>query len=391
MCGEKCPDVAYCWTCAPSEKKDTIVDMLGLVKYADMHNLDEDPVILLPCGHFFAMSTLDGVMELGETGFVKLEHSFVTPRACPTCKAPIHGVHRYGPVQKVAELRLLERKHQKHTLQQFQDLLLVIADKKKTVAKPRTRNLLAALFKRRFGEARREACELDMMLGSMEGLLRCVGCGPMTMVNETLPVCERLRSAEQRIDMYQTEVLVQMGRSCIPHIRAVAQEDVVYRVARGALQAAMQITDMNGSHRSGAEARLLLVETFLADDRVIRYYWRFDEFLWEKELEANELCKWVIEHWSPGIGRRLKDEARELMARVADRERARVKRAADGWSTFGVTAGYSSNWYQCPNGHEYTIGNCGGPAQYGRCPECGALIGGVNHVLLSNNSRVRQL
>lgn len=364
--------------------------MLSMLKYAELDSLDGDPVVVLPCGHFFCVSTLDGIMGLDRNDFAaKLRYSFVTPRACPHCKEAIRHVNRYGNVQKVAELRLMERKHQKHTLKQFHELVAATAEKKKAVNKPR--GLFKHIFKAKFIEAKREAAELKKMLVALEGLLGDVGCGPMTRVNETLPVSERLRNWEQRIDMYQTGALLEMGRACMPHICAVSNDDVMYRMTRGALQSAMELTDLSGSHRSGAEARLLLVEAFLADDRVVKFYWRFDEFLWEREVEANRLCQWVIQHQSFGIGRSLRDEARTLKMRVGDRERARVKRAVDGWKVFGVTAGYSSNWYQCPNGHEYTIGNCGGPSQYARCPECGALIGGQNHVLTSDNKRVWQL
>ncbi|CAG8817058.1 17381_t:CDS:2, partial [Racocetra persica] len=36
----------------------------------------------------------------------------------------------------------------------------------------------------------------------------------------------------------------------------------------------------------------------------------------------------------------------------------------------------SGHWYQCPNGHPYTIGDCGNADQESRCPECGERIGG---------------
>ena len=35
--------------------------------------------------------------------------------------------------------------------------------------------------------------------------------------------------------------------------------------------------------------------------------------------------------------------------------------------------------YACPNGHIYTIGDCGGAMERARCPECGAAIGGEQH------------
>ena len=43
------------------------------------------------------------------------------------------------------------------------------------------------------------------------------------------------------------------------------------------------------------------------------------------------------------------------------------------------------SWYECPNGHFYNIGECGGAMQTGRCIECKAEVGGTNHRLLQNN------
>jgi len=37
-------------------------------------------------------------------------------------------------------------------------------------------------------------------------------------------------------------------------------------------------------------------------------------------------------------------------------------------------------------GHVYAIGECGGATQVGRCPECGAQIGGTGHQLTEGNT-----
>ncbi|XP_048046866.1 E3 ubiquitin-protein ligase rnf213-alpha isoform X2 [Megalobrama amblycephala] len=37
------------------------------------------------------------------------------------------------------------------------------------------------------------------------------------------------------------------------------------------------------------------------------------------------------------------------------------------------------HWYFCPNGHPCTVGECGRPMEVGRCPDCNAQIGGLNH------------
>ncbi|RKO86680.1 hypothetical protein BDK51DRAFT_5433, partial [Blyttiomyces helicus] len=61
-------------------------------------------------------------------------------------------------------------------------------------------------------------------------------------------------------------------------------------------------------------------------------------------------------------------------------EKAAVFRA------MAATFGGSGHWYECPNGHPYTIGECGMAMQQSRCPECGAAVGGGNHTLLGDNA-----
>jgi hypothetical protein len=39
----------------------------------------------------------------------------------------------------------------------------------------------------------------------------------------------------------------------------------------------------------------------------------------------------------------------------------------------------SGHWYNCENGHPFTIGECGMPMEAARCPQCNAPIGGRNH------------
>lgn len=39
----------------------------------------------------------------------------------------------------------------------------------------------------------------------------------------------------------------------------------------------------------------------------------------------------------------------------------------------------SGHWFECPNGHLYAIGECGGAVEESKCPECGSKIGGTRH------------
>eukprot|EP00397_Hematodinium_sp_SG-2012_P005914 GEMP01005939.1.p1 GENE.GEMP01005939.1~~GEMP01005939.1.p1 ORF type:complete len:822 (+),score=180.39 GEMP01005939.1:339-2804(+) len=49
-----------------------------------------------------------------------------------------------------------------------------------------------------------------------------------------------------------------------------------------------------------------------------------------------------------------------------------------------------SRFYTCPNGHQYAIGNCGKAFESGKCPECGALIGGGGHQAAAGNVRMER-
>jgi len=48
--------------------------------------------------------------------------------------------------------------------------------------------------------------------------------------------------------------------------------------------------------------------------------------------------------------------------------------------------GGRGHWYQCPNGHVYVVGECGGPMQTSQCPDCKATVGGESHRPAEGNS-----
>lgn len=39
----------------------------------------------------------------------------------------------------------------------------------------------------------------------------------------------------------------------------------------------------------------------------------------------------------------------------------------------------AGHWYRGANGHLFTVGECGRPAELARCPACGEGIGGQDH------------
>lgn len=49
--------------------------------------------------------------------------------------------------------------------------------------------------------------------------------------------------------------------------------------------------------------------------------------------------------------------------------------------------GPHGTWFQCRNGHSYTVGECGAAMQVSRCPECDEHVGGADHFLVEGNEK----
>ncbi|KEG15635.1 hypothetical protein DQ04_00011020 [Trypanosoma grayi] len=95
--------------------------------------------------------------------------------------------------------------------------------------------------------------------------------------------------------------------------------------------------------------------------------------------EHIETAMWFAAH---GIAPEEEDRAKQVVLCFSQRKliAETVRYAA---KSLGLSAGH---WFQCPNGHIYAIGDCGGAMEEGWCPECGAKVGGRQHRLRSDNA-----
>ena len=107
ICGEECPE-GHCQIC--SDRKDARVDLLEMKTYGEI-DLDETPVLVLGCGHFFTAETLDGHVGMTEVyiqdGYGEFTGvrdapatlAWTVPR-CPDCQSPIrqHCAKRFNRV-----------------------------------------------------------------------------------------------------------------------------------------------------------------------------------------------------------------------------------------------------------------------------------------------------
>ena len=107
ICGERCPE-DYCQSC--SGRKEARVDLLEMKTYSEV-DLDETPIVVLGCGHFFIAETLDGHVGMAEVYEQDVNGNFTGLRdvsavlarsipRCPDCQRPVrqHATQRFNRV-----------------------------------------------------------------------------------------------------------------------------------------------------------------------------------------------------------------------------------------------------------------------------------------------------
>lgn len=107
LCGEICPE-NYCQEC--SGRKEARVDLLEMKTFSEI-DVNETPIVVLGCGHFFTAETLDGHMGMAEvytqdaygvyTGLQDVSAMLAgsVPR-CPDCQCPVrqYSTNRFNRV-----------------------------------------------------------------------------------------------------------------------------------------------------------------------------------------------------------------------------------------------------------------------------------------------------
>lgn len=330
--------------------------MLCLTAY-DSHNVDDDPVIFLPCGHFFSVSTLDGWLDIAAvyetnesgpfTGLKSLAGSGVgeKPKQCPDCRAVIHSIRRYGRVLRLIELRGLERK----SMMFVQRALQNVAGRLETTKK----GALVAL----------EKVEKSIRRSPMRVIFEACG-GNRVVETAPPPSAPLIRCLELKATVF--------GRFVKTY------NDSNFEKAKRAYKEAMVVADSSSSYRSGATLRLALAKLLVnacGDTGPIR-------------SDADSLLDWIL-----NLHVKFDDlimDARNLKTALEKPSDATIQSVVEAMSR---TDGYdyggssSSHWFECPNGHPFFIGECGGAMQVGQCIECGEPVGGRRHALLGTNSQ----
>lgn len=406
VCGENCPSTDYCRECLSARspvarnRGSDVVDLICNTSLLD-HDPDDSPLLVPQCGHAWTAETLDGVVDLasfydGQAAKPLSDHGMNNDKptpACPTCRRPLTGIQRYGRPLKYAELQLNVRKE--------------IADQDAACAAIEAQldshdsgvNVMLSSTCRAAIRAIRERAERKLPTEALFDLDRADHQRANQLREpELIRPCVRGRIRAMRV----WARLQQVGLEA--EIRHTAAGDARDETAIGkrsksffentvkTLGRLIQTCGDSDSARSLAAARELEVSiwgrTLLVLSEVSPNAKENHE-LTEDVIDTLLLALKLVGDADRANCEELIESARSRLAGphfqpVSTQEKLEIFRAMGRDVGTGVGS-YGGHWFQCKNGHIYTIGECGGAMEESTCPECGEVVGGRSHRLSSTN------
>ncbi|KAF2837549.1 hypothetical protein M501DRAFT_995498 [Patellaria atrata CBS 101060] len=440
LCGEACPSTANCQVCGLQDIKDVVVDYIEMKTFAEM-NLYENPCVFLNCGHIFARNTLDGQMDFhkyfnttrdGRVLSVKENtepFSMNELKTCPLCRGSLRNIGRYGRIVRRAMLDESTKKFIVWSNRAYVPLAESFQKAQKLL-----HNSVKDINEVIFFQAG------DLHLGESRGAtLRDIrkGC--------TLPRYKAILKVRSQISEYMKKVAIEEQ----PFKRVWYA--VQWAKQRKNIQSDFEIDSSVLQTRGYLLASALLLRcdlTILADFLGLRHRvahlgtttvdlsaFKFDcdtlarlatesshplqqaegllfvahcaalerlfstqdvdssDHLRQQGISFIEVVKEICES-HPFETRLIHNELKEIENMLNDGTFHGVM-TDNEWKTvlaaMATELTGTGHWYHCANGHPFTIGECGMPMERAQCPQCGATIGGQNHVSVEGVARAENL
>ncbi|RAK84441.1 NF-X1 finger and helicase domain protein [Aspergillus costaricaensis CBS 115574] len=432
--------------CAAPEVKDRVVDFILGEAYREI-DLNENPCIFPRCGHFLTMESMDGQMDM--KGHYELDadgkpvaitessrpFSVEDVKRCATCRGSLRDISRYGRLVRRA---MLDEATKKFILYLNNEYVPMAQELPKLVtALPEAKNLAGSLAMFQIGEAIRvdgSGNQQIKRLGDLmkknkmnrwDGLLQLrkrmvkyysrvqVEEQPFSRVQYLVEHARRQKESQGTFKFNESVLQtkgVLLARALLIRLDIALLGDFLslYNVATPLSTRRELLVDLQKNmddchsliqlagdlHRVAhqAEGYIFLAQLCALQRSHIKDIADAERRLTEgcEALDAAEqLCRQY-----PGQTQGFSEEIESAKAMlrgstfysaVSNEERMAVITAMNR-EFMGI-----GHWYYCPNGHPFTIGECGGAMQVSTCPECGAPVGGQGHQTVDGVMRANDL
>ena len=281
-------------------------------------------------------------------GLRDLSESLVDSKqpCCPDCRGIIQSVKRYGRITSFHALRFLERKH-----------IMVIESR-------------LVSYTRVLNEDGANGDRLDMLIEKLVELENMIQTGPMKKIHEACNGLDVNVVSPPSRPLLQT---MRLRASCFSK-KVKENNDDFYRESVKVYQEAILFADSDRSRYLASLVRLELCKFLLR--------WNAPERVKSSVMSTLQI---VID---ANINPEVTAQAIELREQCNRNELKEVIQAMNVIGGYNYGGSWQAHWYQCPNGHPYFIGECGGAMQTSRCIECGETVGGRGHSLHRTNRGV---
>ncbi|XP_043365785.1 NFX1-type zinc finger-containing protein 1-like [Dermochelys coriacea] len=334
LCGEPCPP--KCRTCHRDE--------LAEIFFGAEDEPDARFVVLEDCGHVLEVQGLDRWMD-GEPDNAQTQH--VQLKVCPKCATPIQHNTRYNNVikaiqQKIKEIKLKIQGTREELEAGKLKLLLRLNSDRDLVAWAGMESSIMNTV------SRQSLLDLENTLNFFASLSRLKQQAQKCTVARERNLKRKIEAVERWLNRNRHAFTAQQLRECRNEITRISYLGNIF----------VRLSGYENKQES------LSTEAVALANEAIGILQRQDPFTQSREESLQRVLE-KIDEWLPAAGLQLSEAERVMITEAMQ---------------FG-----RGHWYRCPQGHLYTIGECGRPMQQSSCPECGATIGGQNHALTRDN------
>lgn len=408
-------------------------------------NLDQDPCIFPPCGHFLTMSSMDGrvdlksTYELNEDGIptrVKVSQPFDVAQmdkeaTCPTCRGSLRSINRYGRLVR----RILIDESTKRLVvwsgavygdltERLHKAQKYLANYQSKAPPPLIDNLDISGTRDQQFERVLAVTKPWFKLKNIKQLRLHLTWYANKISKEETPyakIAALVETSRRKLHRVDTDTASSMpvAQSSF-HIMAMAlliRCDIcllaeVLETAQGSQWGSLQAKVLVDLTINRGECLSLISEAQAVNDRerevefrifIIQYCAMERKSTFSpsdaEQLKRQGACHAKLAHdicktyggKLQSLVPEIKDAERALndgtfVQTVSSEERRSILKAMA--QEFGRGTGH---WYVCRNNHPFSVGECGRPMRESVCPQCGERIGGRQHVSVEGVSQAMDL
>ncbi|KAE8381131.1 hypothetical protein BDV26DRAFT_256154 [Aspergillus bertholletiae] len=443
ICGEKCPSQEYCRECCAATVLEQRVDFITMESYEDI-NVNENPLVFLSCGHFYTISSLDGIMDIQEYYNIDPHtDTIVSPRLsqrvvsadprlprCPDCRTPLRDIHRYNRIVKKA---LLDESTKRFILSAnlMYKKLVIATQIRETQLEDKGAELIRKFSagteqsgSSHHGDLLKAYCKKDKLEKAIQKFVKSMAAAeqPYGRVNDFLASAALRENSTPNSFYNMNDSKIQTGfqirGQCLqlrltwailwgyrriytnPAVDSNTRSELRHVVAnqiKGAMDTSYSVWNTSETAKFLAEQVQAMIHYSLF---CTLYLSNFDEKDHPLDINtATELrrdasnalkrCEALLARHQGTLGF-LEDDiekAKRLLSGGTFYSFVTTKEKRQVFEAMATQFSGTGHWYYCRNSHPFTIGECGMPMEAARCPQCGEGVGGHNHELLDGVRR----